>query len=284
MHDQHHVKTLSGSTVTLIASQVKEVAFKLLHQVPGYQVTVFGMSYQGDMKLEADAHECADLKQWLGNTGAFTKNGYGRWFRPKTGTPGNKPAPITGHGLTTKQHFVLQLADDIHCHVMPSGTTDKVVFDACPGNGRLITVTHLAGKPCGPFTVNHREAVRLRDWLLADGQWMQVDDNTWLNLRNPDHQRRTPVSDLLPHAALECLRDVVSHASDIRDALRARLEEAEQDDRDAAVIDAEPENVGEENRSYWRHQQVVFNRMVEQATEALTMHYKAEPSPITQEN
>lgn len=253
MHDQHHVKTLSGVTVTLIASQVKEVAFTLLHPGPGYQVAVFGMSHQGDMKLEANAQECADLKQWLNDSDVFIKNGYGRWFRAKTGKPGNKPAPLPLHELRPETHEAIREAVQVE--------VAKQLAEIGKWGQRDVG---------GP-------------WKGSEPRRLMVPPIS-LPVEDVPREGQTPYGYVVGHlslVALECLRDVVSHASDIRDALRARLDEAEQDDCDAAVIDAEPENVGDENRSYWRHQQVVFNRMVEQATEALAVHDKVNPKPET---
>jgi len=74
--------------------------------------------------------------------------------------------------------------------------------------------------------------------------------------------------------ALECLKDVVSHASDFRSALSARRLKGRDQDREELPIDAVyPTDPGNEE-SYWVKQQEVFDRMVGQAQRALDAHNK----------
>jgi len=79
---------------------------------------------------------------------------------------------------------------------------------------------------------------------------------------------------VLEPEALACLRDVISHASDFREALATRLLKAQADDREEAPIDAQPVDVPDKEASYWVHQQHVFDRMVEQAKRAIDAHNK----------
>lgn len=74
--------------------------------------------------------------------------------------------------------------------------------------------------------------------------------------------------------ALECLRDVVSHAADFRSAMTVRRLKGRDQDREELPIDAVyPTDPGNEE-SYWVKQQEVFERMVKQAQTALDNHAK----------
>lgn len=175
MHDPYQVKTLRGDNVTLIASQVKEVSFKLLHPGPGYQVTVFGESYQSDMRIEADAEECKKLKQWLNANSDFYKNGYGRWFR-------NRPLE------STKNHFILKTIHGGGIE-LPSLTTDIIDMHWIKGDSASrVSITKLGAYATSVSTVTQEERLRLTQWLREDGQFFVEGDGRWLNGR---HRVRT---------------------------------------------------------------------------------------------
>lgn len=72
--------------------------------------------------------------------------------------------------------------------------------------------------------------------------------------------------------ALACLEDVVSHASDIHEALAARRLKAHDQDREDGPIDAPVTSLVGDAESYWKKQQEVHTRMVEQAKRALELH------------
>lgn len=159
-------------------------------------------------------------------------------------------------------------------------------------------------KPPADMQAAIREAVKVEFNKRVEElrKWSLPQDTT--ALRQRDDPRRymvpllsRPVEDV-PHKdeppsgyvvgflsqfARECLLDVVSHAGDFRDALRARLEEAKQADLNDAHIDAAPVDVGDANRSYWIKQQNVFERIVNMAINALAIHDQITAPPTTKE-
>lgn len=93
---------------------------------------------------------------------------------------------------------------------------------------------------------------------------MTATNNGKLPVENEPRDGQRPIGYLVGHLspdALECLRDVVSHATDFEHALVHR--------RDTALNDGA--------KSYWDKQIVVFARMVEQAKSALDIHAKVSP-------
>ncbi len=81
-----------------------------------------------------------------------------------------------------------------------------------------------------------------------------------------------PPAGWLEAPALECLKDVVSHSSDINEALEVRRLKAVKDDRKERAIDAPLTGEIGDHESYWIKQQHVFARMMQQAETALATH------------
>lgn len=74
--------------------------------------------------------------------------------------------------------------------------------------------------------------------------------------------------------ALACLEDVVSHASDIREAITVKRAAAREADREAPPIDAVYPNDPGNEESYWIKQEQDHVRLVQQALDALEIHAK----------
>lgn len=87
----------------------------------------------------------------------------------------------------------------------------------------------------------------------------------------------------LPPEALECLSDVISHGSNLLEALHCRLRGAVIQDQNQTARDAQdgvPYEPLTANacESFWQHEIEVLNRMIRQAESALKAHNEGEQS------
>lgn len=124
------------------------------------------------------------------------------------------------------------------------------------------------------------QAHTLAGWLNAFPEVLERADKSKTVWTRVDHTKATAYvtpprpapRGFLEADALACLEDVVSHASDIHEALAARRLKAHDQDREDAPIDAPVTSLVGDAESYWKRQQEVHGRMVEQAKRALELH------------
>lgn len=260
------LQTISGERIELPSGTTDIIEMRRIEGegVSRIVVTMLGC-HALEVRTIADS-ERARLTDWLAADAHFFTTTNGRWLngRHRVGDA----APLDARKLRAETHDAIREAVKVEVAAQLANITGRL-------NPRDEFIAHNLGEPWRPL---------IPTWKGRETRRLMVPP-TSLPVEDVPREGQTPYGYVVGHLsnpALECLRDVVSHASDFIEALRARTLNAKQDDTDNRDIDAPLLTAAGPDESYWLHQQHVFERMVAQAQDALAIHDKVNPKPETE--
>lgn len=268
--------TIDGIEYRFAAHTLSWVALKPIKGSDNYTVSYVTIPDRPQREHTVTAACARDIERWIAFTKVFARTkgetfaGGGEWTRNWLHDNRSANSNTISATIDVKLEEVLTMAAQI-------GTHPEFISDIAPAVRQLLSLmireklAEDAGLTAFTNTRLGKTAMPLVAGIVKDGFTMGG-----LPVEEVPRKGESPFGYVVGHLskpALECLQDVVSHASDFRSALSVRRDRAALADYDKTGV-SEPTEPADAGDSYWKHQQDVHERMVRQAQEALDIHAK----------